>query len=43
MAVKRSMEGFSLADCAYLSGFDDASHFNKTFAKDVWYLSIFCK
>jgi AraC-like DNA-binding protein len=33
MAVKRAMEGFSLTDCAYDSGFADSSHFVKTFQK----------
>lgn len=33
MAVKRAMEGFSLTDCAYDSGFADSSHFIKTFQK----------
>ncbi len=33
MAVKRMLEGFSLTDSAYSSGFADSSHFNKTFKK----------
>ena len=31
MAIKHAMEGFSLTDCAYSSGFADSSHFIKTF------------
>lgn len=33
MAVKRSLEGYSLTDCAHYAGFIDSSHFNKTFKK----------
>lgn len=33
MALKRSLEGFSLTDSAYFCGFSDPSHFNKTFKK----------
>ena len=33
MAIKHALEGFSLTDCAYSSGFADSSHFIKTFQK----------
>lgn len=33
MAMKHALEGFSLTDCAYSSGFADSSHFIKTFQK----------
>jgi AraC-like DNA-binding protein len=33
MAIKQFMEGSSLTDCAYSSGFADPSHLNKTFKK----------
>lgn len=33
MAMKHYMEGCSLTDCAYASGFSDPSHLNKTFRK----------
>jgi AraC-like DNA-binding protein len=32
-AVKRSLEGYSLTDCAHYAGFIDSSHFNKTFKR----------
>jgi AraC-like DNA-binding protein len=33
MAIKHGIEGHSLTDCAYSSGFADSSHFIKTFQK----------
>lgn len=32
-AVNKSLEGYSLTECAHFSGFTDSSHFNKTFKK----------
>jgi AraC-like DNA-binding protein len=33
MAIYRALQGWSLTDCAYSSGFADSSHFIKTFQK----------
>ena len=32
-AAKKSLEGYSLTECAHFAGFTDSSHFNKAFKK----------